>query len=296
MPSDKQISRCLIGAMIAPLITVSAGESWLWLLAVTGICGVAALCGRPLGKWGSILQWAAAVVALAILLPQAQQCWPTDPHPAVPLVLLTLAAWSAVKGFHSVARVGCVLFWFIIIMYSAVMLAMIPEVKVQYMKPTWGMGSWTTVLLLLLPAAPLIGRTSNKAWIAGIIASVAAFITTAVLSGPVSNKGQNAFYEAVRCVKMRLEPVLGAGATVGWFLLLTVLLSVSGECAARLHDKIRTIAILVSGTIGAVTLLCGLHIPSWIGVIFIAISWVLMPLLIQSLECRKKMKKSEKTP
>lgn len=282
--------------MIAPVIMVSAGESWLWLLAVTGICAVAAVLSGPVGRWGSILQWAAAVVTLIILLPQAQACWPTDPHPAVPLILLALAAWSATKGIRSAVGMGCVLFWFIIIMYSVVVLAMIPEVKVRYMRPTLAMGSWTTVLVLLISAAPLNGRTHNRAWIAGMIASVAALMTMAVLSEMVSNTVQNPFQEAVRSVKIRMEPVLGAAATIGWFLLMTVLLSVSGECASRLHDKIRTIAILVSGSVGAVTLLCGLHIPSWIGVIFIAISWVLIPPLTQFLEHRKKMKKSEKTP
>ncbi len=292
MPSDKQISRWLIGATIAPLIMVSAGEPWPWLLAVTGICGAAALFGGPVGRWGSILQWAAALIALIILLPQAQQCWPTDPHPAVPLILLALAAWSAGKGIRSAAGVGCVLFWFIIIMYSAVMLAMIPEANVRYMKPKLGIGSWTTVLVLLISAAPLIGRTRKKGWIAGIVTSVAAFMTTAVLSGA---RVEYPFYEAVRSVKIRLEPILGAATTAGWFLLLTVLLSVSGECAARLHEKIRIPAILVAVTIGVVMLLCGLYIPSWIGVIFVTISWVLLPPLTQLLDSRKKMKKSEKT-
>lgn len=296
LPSDKQISRWLIGATVAPLIMVSAGEPWPWLLAVTGICGIAAHFAGSVGRWGGILQWAAAIVTLVILLPLAQQCWPTDPHPAVPLILLTLAVWCAGKGVRSAAGVGCVLFWFIIIMYSAMLAAMIPEVQARYMMPTEGCGSWTTILLLLIPAAPLMYGKSKSGWVPGVIATVAAVMTAAVLSITVSGGVDNPFHEAVRSVKIRLEPILSAAATAGWFLLLTVLLSVCGECAFRFHYKIRLPGILIAATIAAASLLCGMHIPAWIGVIFVAISWVFLPFVTQLLEGRKKMKKSEKTP
>lgn len=296
MSSEKQVSRWLIAAIVPTLIMVSAGESWIWLLAVTGISGAAAALGGPAGRWGSILQWGGAIVALGILLPYAKQCWPTDPHPAVPLIMLMLATWSAGKGMRAAAGVGCVLFWFIIIMYGGILIAMVPEVQVRGMLPEATDGSWTAVLLLLIPAVPLAEGTSKNGWVPGVIAAAASAVTAGVLSGAVSAGMENSFYEAVRSLKARLEPILGAAATAGWFLLLGVLLTASGECAARIHRKIRLPGILTAAVAAAVMLLCGLHIPSVIGVVIAAISWVILPLGTQLLGGRKKMKKSEKTP
>lgn len=290
MPSDKQINRWLIGATIAPLIMVSAGEPWPWLLLITLMCGIASYFSGSMGRWGSILQWAAALVTLAILLPQAQQCWPTDPHPAVPLIVLGLATWSAGKGLRAVVGVGCVLFWFIIIMYSGMLVGLIPDIRAENVMSYEGVGSCATVLLLLIPAAPLGTGKRKSVWIIGLIATVASLVSTAAVSGSV----ETTFYEAIRGVKIRLEPVLGAATTVGWYLIITVLQTIAGESLARFYEKIRMPAIFVSATFAAVVLLCGLYIPAWIGLIIVAISWVILPSLTQLLESRKKMKKSEK--
>lgn len=294
MPSEKQINRWLIGAIVPPLIMVAAGEPWTWLLGVTVLCGIAAfVSGGCVNKWGVGMQWLASLMTLAILLPYAQQCWPSDPHPAVPLILLALSVWAAGKGLRAAAGVACVLFWFITIMYGAMAAALIPQAQVRWSTSIEGEGSWIAVLLLLIPAAPLARRKHSGGLVPGIIVTAVACLTASVLAGNIHV--ENPFYEAVRSVKVRLEPILGAAATAGWFLLITLLLSVNGVCAERIHEKIRLPGILVGATAAAVCLLCELHIPAWIGVVSVTISWVFLPALTQLLESRKKMKKSEKT-
>ena len=105
------------------------------------------------------------------------------------------------------------------------------------------------------------------------------------------------FYEMVRSIDLlgtvkHFEALICATATLGWFGLLSFVLSVCGAVGEMLHGNGRVFT--VCGAIGvAVGMLCKIHIPQVILLASGAVFWVFLPILTQGIDARKKRKKSQ---
>ena len=118
-------------------------------------------------------------------------------------------------------------------------------------------------------------------------------VTVGVLSASVASSIWDPFYEMSRSLSLlgvakRFEAVVSAGMTVGWFALISLLLTVSGKYFEKIVEGKGRLGIWVCGVVSVIWLLCGLHIPAWMLLSVGTVFWVVTPLLTQGLESEKK--------
>ena len=301
--SCSQLTAWLAAALIPTVIQLTAGAPWLSVL-LAGILSLLCVFLRwqfgtePGGKFISFLQWGLLIFILAAASRQSQQSWPDGGHPAVAMLLLLLAAWSAWKGPSASARVGSVLFWFVLVLYLILLGAGVKDVQIQWLKPIKGDAEGFACVLMLTPAAATIHLYKREVikprlLLITVFSTVAAVVTAGVLSPEVAASKDNAFYEMTRSLNLlgqarRFEAVLSAGMTVGWFSLLNLYLTNCSYYAEKLRTGWGRWGILVSAATASAVLLCDLHIPALILLILTAVFWVLLPLLTQGLGTKKK--------
>lgn len=233
------------------------------------------------------------------LLPLAAQIWPGgDQYPAVPLLILALAAWSAQKGPTASARVGCVLFWFVLIMYLAVLGIGISSVKWKWIAPQSGPVRPLAALLLLIPAGAAAVKKERSGWkprllLPGLLLLSASMITFGVLSAKLAAGSENAFFDLSRSLEIagtarRFEAVISAGMTVGWFSLLSLCLVLCAQSAGRIHERAARPAVYLAAAMSAGYMLLKTPISETFLLILGAVFWVVLPLLTQGIEKLKK--------
>ena len=300
---SKQLSAWLAAAMIPVLIQTLSGMSWLMVLmfgtlsVVVGrwIWGVGSI---DVPRWVSIAQFLFLILLLGQLLEGAAKTWQSENGWAVPLIMLVLAAWSAQKGPSAAARVGCVLFWFVLVIYLIVLGAGVKDVHLLWLKPSGTKVEWLGMVVLLLPCAASVLLKSGEKWGVRLVlpmafAVTATMVTVGVLSASVASSIWDPFYEMSRSLSLlgvakRFEAVVSAGMTVGWFALISLLLTVSGKYFEKIVEGKGRLGIWVCGVVSVIWLLCGLHIPQWITGILAAVFWVGIPVLTQGIETQKK--------
>ncbi len=112
--SPKALSAWLTAAMVGPVALVSASSSWLAVLVAVILCGL--LC-IAIFRFSGGLVWknkGYCVVAIlwnlyaaAVVAAQGSICWPgKGSELVIPLVLILLAALSAVSGAQNAAAVS----------------------------------------------------------------------------------------------------------------------------------------------------------------------------------------------
>ena len=156
----RQLIAWIFTAMVPVGIQLFSGSSWIWV-ACGGIISMAVWMllwrnGRERSKWESAFLFIYIVFLLGELLRYTAQCWPMgNSDPAVPLVLLTLAAWSARRGPSVAARVGAVLFWAVLGLYLLVFAAGINEVKLEWLMPDQNSINTAGLMVFLIPCSVL---------------------------------------------------------------------------------------------------------------------------------------------
>lgn len=299
-----QLSAWLSAAMIPTLLQTSSGTDWLMALIVSGVCGgmlyVSSKWGRtpqtPLLMW---LQYLYIIVLIVNLLPYTAYSWPGNNDPGVPLIILALAVWSANKGAQAAARVGCVLFWLVLLIYLVVLALGTAQVKPEWLRLRQDGIPWQGVTLLLVPCGALLMTRKTRGWNAKLLLPavfwiVAAMVVTGVLSASGANNTNDPLYTTVRSLALRgidqrFEPLLSAGMTVGWFAVITILLSMAAGSAEAVRPTASHLGLWSAGAVATVGVLCNLHISWWIMAILASVFWVAMPLLTQGLVRLKKM-------
>lgn len=300
----RQLGSWCFAAVVPVLVRMVCGHPWPMVASLAVVCGLAVWAvWRWAGKDGDtawLLKIMFAAVAAGTLAAASGGSWPGEDHFAVPLILLGLAAWSASKGPSAAARVGCVLFWFVLIMYLVVLGAGAKEIRLAWLMPTEGELPWSGVLIALLPGAAvsMLGEDerSVRILLPGAFGTVAALVTAGVLSPWVASTVTDPFYEMSRSLELlgiarRFEAVVSAGMTVGWFCCLTLLLSVAGNVAEGHRQGWGRIGTLVSAGVAAVWVVGSLDIPAVVLAAGACFLWVAVPLLDG---LKNQSKKSEK--
>lgn len=304
----RQVTAWLSAALIPTVIQLTSGASWLSVLIA---CIVSLLCiwirwafgEEPKGKMATILQWAFLTVVLGMSCKASAQSWPGGSATAVGIILLLLALWSVSKGISASASVGCVLFWFVLLLYMIILGAGVKDVQIEWLKPTKSDVDPFASVLLLTPAAGAIQLSKketpkHRLLLIGVFCTIAAAVTSGVLSAQVAERKDYAFYEMTRSLNLlgqarRFEAVLSAAMTAGWFSLLSFYLAMCAKLAEKLRPGSGKVGSVAASLIAAVFVLFNLHIPELILLVLGAVFWVLLPLLTQGLVIIKKSQKNK---
>lgn len=304
----RQLTAWLCAAIIPTAIQLTACAAWLSVLAVSFLClGCVwlrwSLGAEPKGKIMALLQWGLLVLVLAVAAQASVKSWPRGGHPAVAAMLLLLAAWSAWKGTSAAARVGCVLFWFVVLLYLVLLGAGVKDVQFKWLLPISGEINGIGCVLLLTPAAAAIHLNKKETLkprllLIGAFCIAASVITLGVLSPQVAAIREDPFYEMTRSLSLlgqarRFEAVLSAGMTVGWFSVFTLCLTLCARWAEKYRTAWGRKGILGAAVAALAILLCELHISGSLLLVLCAIFWVLIPLSTQWIDPEKKSEKSE---
>lgn len=299
----KQLTAWLFAATTPVLIQLWSGTAWTTVAITAVACGsmvwLVQRWGAQPGRWLSAISFLYIIIVTGELLPSAAHIWPGgEQYPAVPLIILVLAAWSAQKGPSAAARVGSVLFWAVLLMYLVVFGAGVRSVRWEWLRPEQGEVCWTGVVLFLIPAAACALTRKKDRWslrlaLPGIFTVIASVITVGVMSPSLTSQTNNAFFEMSRSLELfsvarRFEAVISAGMTVGWFASLSLLLSLCGRYVNALFGCRERGSIWIAALVSAGWMLCDLHMPGWILALLAPIFWVLIPLLTQAMGREKK--------
>lgn len=300
---SRQLISWIFAATVPVGIQLLSGSGWVWTVCGGAIsvaaCAVLWKIHRETAKWESVFLFVYAVILLGQLLRHTAQCWPMgNSDPAVPLILLVLAAVSAQKGPSAAARVGAVLFWAVLGLYLLVFAAGAKDVKLDWLMPNQKAFNATGMMIYLLPwaAARLLKEhrpLSKKICLAPVFILVGTVVTAGVLSPAVAAKLPNAFYEMSRSLNLfdvarRFEALICAVTAAGWFSLMSLLLTLCGTYAHNVFPEKGRQGLWLAAAAAAVGALCGLHIKPAILLLAGTIFWVIIPLLTQGLDKIKK--------
>ena len=292
--SSKCISLWILGALIAPTLTIAAGIQWIDVLpmaAVFGAISIAILSGVQnavrFGKWLSILECIWLGVVCGIFAQMAQSGWADgDVQFVIPLVLLLLAAFASQNGSLRAARQSGTILWIVGVTGIIVLCAGLGEIKWELpqpeKQPVWEMG-----MVFLLPCATVFMPTESKKklWITVIVCLLLAVAVAVIVSGSTKEAIQP-FYEYSKSIQIlgaarRFEALVSCAMTAGWFSLLTVLLCGAGELSKGIRG--RNSGVWLTALAAALTVLCNLTIP-WSWMVFLTLLfWGVIPLGIQFL-------------
>ena len=299
----RQLSAWLAAGMIPVLIQLLSGTSWVWVFLGGAASTAITLTVWRFGaeeypRWLRVLQMLFAVIFLGEMSAKAGGCWPAGNSTAVSLILIALAMWSAQKGLSAAARVGTVLFWFVIIMYMVVFGAGAKDIDPKWLKPDSGAGNLLGLALLLLPCGVSVLLRRQARWgvrlvLPAVFALAAALITAGVLSPELAVAAEDPFYEMGRSLSLlgiarRFEAIISAGMTVGWFALISLLLALCGKLFACIYEDKGRAGVWIGAVLSSLWLLCGMHIGDLIIAILAAVFWVVLPILTQGIDKQKK--------
>lgn len=303
---NRQLWVFVITALAAPLAQLASGCSWAVVLVTGVVCGficyaVLRLSGHK-AKWGKsfcFVQWLWLSVVLSHLSFYSAQAWPTgDSQPAVPLVLLALAAWAASGGTARASRAVTAGAWIAAALYAAVICAGVGSIRVQWLVPSWEIPPAALIAVFLIPCILMIipgrkGRNALPLAAAAGIGTLFAVWAAGNLSPKLAGQFVNPFYEAGKSVRLlgaveRLESLISAVLTMGWFALMTLLLSVGGCFAEEIRENRGKAGVFAGAAAAAAFRVCKMHIPEeWLAggcLVF----WVFLPLGVLGLGLQKK--------
>lgn len=280
--------------MAAPLSQTAAGNSWISVALVGGIslavCWGAEWIGAKAmpGRWLCAVQWFWLSLIIAEMLHWTMLCWPDyESYHAVPITLLLLAAWASAKGKTQIARAGNVLLWFLIFLFGAVLLPGVKEVKAENLYPAWYMRDAHLVTVLLIPAIGMGMSEKKKIGTKGKILTTAvvfATVTTGVLSLETARNTAAPFYELSRSLRLlgiaeRFESLVAAGMTMGYFVLLSYLLSTSANTTEMLKEGKGSWGVWSSAVFSGLFFLSGFRLDSTVLALGTILTWVVLPVL-----------------
>ena len=299
----RQLSAWMFAVIVPVGLQLLSGCDWVWIggAGTVGVVLTWLLWRKPQEpkRFVCVLLFIYVTVLTGEMLHRTAQSWPVgNSDPAIPLILLALAAWSAQKGPSAAARAGAVLFWLVLVLYLAVFAAGIKDVRVQWLVPQWEVPDTLGMIILLIPCAAIgmlrePGTPGKRIWLSMAFLLAGSIITVGVLSPSLSYGLNNAFYELSRSLELfgaarRFEALICAGATVGWFALLSALLTLSGLYTQKIFPGYGREGVWLASGGAALWKLCGLHIEPTFLLLAGTVFWVAAPLSAQGLGKIKK--------
>lgn len=273
--SPRQVFAFCLTALSAPMVTVCAGLPWPWVLAISVLAAVTEggllLLWRRAGEenlphiiisvWGK----RAGIVFLALtavftllllwrLVPASDSAFPDDDtRPFVPLVLLAVTAWSAWHGRAAAIRAVGVLFFFLVVLYGVVFAFALPDAKIERLSQWEWDASLLPAAVLFLPTfglyltRPKQGGKKAPIFLAVLLVLLPAAVSAVCAAVPGS---RGSFYEMAKSIEVlsvaqRLEPLVSALLTVGWFAAFSLLAISVGEMADAVGISPRWAAVAV---------------------------------------------------
>ena len=271
--STRQICAFAFVAFSAPAITVCASLPWTWVLpasassAALGALAVrlwrksgatslaAALRERRGGKAVLVLTALFAVLMMHRFGQMALGAFPDDPPTAfVPLTLLAVCAWACAKSRAAVLRAVGVASFFVLGAYAAIAAFALPDAVPQRLFAVRGGDPWRLgVLLTPLLALFLVHREDRKVrsvwqWTPlFVLFPTASSLLCALVPGADGSFYTMAKSVEVLSVAQRVEPLVSAVMTVGWFAAVCLTALTVGEIAGALGgDRRRAAAFAVA--------------------------------------------------
>ena len=302
-----QLNAWLLTATIGPILSVVGGVGWVTALLASIMCGALYFCMRPcslsrLPRWLCILELVWLAVFLGAVAKNSATCWAeANAFPAIPIILLLLAAYASKQGSISSARTGATLLWLVIPILGIVFIAGTADMNLNWIRNEIQVPDGTLVGVLLIPFLHLFltGDVYKKMrW--PVLAIGAVTVAGSVLLGTVigaanAAEAQNGFYELSKSVNLfgvaeRFEALIACVLTVSWFTLFTMILSAAFRLSERIIPFAAKWSVWIVAAWSAV-IMCIL--PSQNGWVAIGalIFWVFLPALTQVLGDEKNIEK-----
>ncbi len=293
----------ILCGMTAPVVQLLAGGDFR-LTMLIGLACTAAVClglsgPGEYGRSASGLQTLFLILAIAVCAWLSGESWPMgNTRRIVPWVLLGLAAWSAQKGPAVAARMAGVLFVLLCVGYGLVLAAGLAQTDWNWVVGHKMGDPATAAFVFLIPGAaaclPKGDRRMQPLWRFGVQAFCRA--ATIVTSGSVDPDLQTEsypFFEMCRSLSLfgfaeRFEALVCALITVGWFSLLSFLLSCFGAAVQKILPGRAEVAIWAAAIGGGLALLGKMSISWNLLSTTAAVFWGFAPLLTQVIAIRKK--------
>jgi len=294
---ENQHTPWLIAAMIAPVTQAASNCSWPVAGAVSLLClgiyrGMALFgAGGTPGRWIGAVQWLWMLLVISEFLHWSMLCWPNyGSYHAVPLVLLLLAAWACGGRGNRAARAGGLLRWFLILLFGAVLLSGLREVKPQNLFPSWDIQTAHLITVMLIPVMGIgLGKTKRKVTLL-MYAAVVSVVTAGIMSMDLISTMEAPFYEMSKSLTLlgvgkRFESLVAAGMTLGYYVLTSYLISITANAWDMGNRPNRSVWITALFT--ALIFCSGMRMNSRLLALGTIGVWVALPML-------KKLAKNEK--
>lgn len=302
----------LLAAFIAPAIAVGCTLPW-WLVLLCTLLSVGLWYlprpATPLGVlmlrvWGKggilvLLQGVFSVVLVAQFALGTGSAFPDIPAtPFLPLTMLAVAWYCVHGGEAACLRTGRVCGVVMTVMISAVCFFAIPRADfTRLWLPQDSSHLWDYLLLLLVPlyGRHLVRGAPIRWWGLGAMIPAVASLLCRCIAG-----SDGSFYAMAQSVEVlsfaqRIEPLVSAAMTIGWFCVLCLVSFASVRLFRTLgcsHPKAEFFTFLPA----AVLILLRAQISATILFPLGTVYCVFLPLLTQGIGGRKKVENFLKFP
>ena len=131
-------------------------------------------------------------------------------------------------------------------------------------------------------------KKGRSPWLWGlglaIIGAGVSLLTAGVLSPAVATNIQGAFFEMIRGISIlgvaeRFEAVVAAAMTLGWFCLLSLLLTAAGHLGETLHQGWGRPTVWLTALLAAAGQAWAREVSPWFSALGALVFWCLLPLL-----------------
>ena len=302
-----QFGAWTLAAVIPAILSIIGRSSWIAVLPIALLCGGICLYVLRAEKmeasrwlWGLELLW--LILLLGGLASQCATCWEdVNAFPAIPVILLAVAAWASCKGVWRAGRTGAVLIWFVLPILGVVFLAGTADVQWSWVRTEMTSPDGMLVSLLLVPCLGLFlprkGEAKEKSFciVPVVVAIIASVVADGVLGPEVASNVPNTFYEFSKSVTLlgvaeRFEALVACALTGGWFALFVMILSAIYHVTEKIFAPGAKWSVW-AGAVIAAGLMCilpkGAH---WMGLGSL-IFWGFLPVITQLLGNRKHIEK-----
>ena len=305
--SDHQFHVWLLTAIVPAILSVAGRSGWLTILITSVVSSIVCFFAlsfsqEDLPRWLRVIELAWMTAFLAGVARQSTTCWEdANGFPAIPIILLLLAAFTASRGEYRSVRIGATMAWLVLPILGVVFLVGTADVQWSWLRQELTIPDGSTTSLLLIPCVgifvPGCSRKSLK-WIpilSGLIAVAASALMDGTMGHVVAKLANNSFYEYCKGVNLfgvaeRFEALVACALTVGWFVLYTVILSAVSYLSEDFSNSAAKCSVwcVSAASIGLMYILP--NTDNWLTVGTL-IFWGLLPAITQGLGRVKKLEK-----